>query len=445
MTTPRYILLILSLFMVYTQGMWERMLDNTSAIKMIAEVFIWMYLLLSVKYLKKETPGNIIFFVFLLFSMATSIINGSGLLAWLKYIRYFAYFYLIYITLFHTTISVNQWGLLLRIIVFLVLIQGLGAIYNVIILGQRVEGYVGLMSSLGGTTAATFPLLIISLAVLLYLFNKKQNNKVNLILLLCVLSAALVGYSSEKRAIFFTVPLFLIVIFIFALLHFAKSSAFYKRLGVLVIIILLFLPYYFWGIRKTAGVNYFLTGNETNIELLENALKYATNYEGSLSNEGLTTGRTGSTYQIIIKSTRNVSSFLFGQGYGLIKDESTTSDLGVMYGIVGLTRDIISGGWIVMLLTILIMLKVILTNISIKSNMTKAIRILILFVFLFTYLGYSSDFTVSLKINLIIVFIYVLINSPIHSEYLEYISIHYFGEIEREEDVPQYLINESAS
>src|SRR5690606_39346773 len=46
-----------------------------------------------------------------------------------------------------------------------------------VVLGKRIEGYVGLMSSLGGTTATIFPLLVAGLLTLYFLFNQRIKFK----------------------------------------------------------------------------------------------------------------------------------------------------------------------------------------------------------------------------------------------------------------------------
>ena len=426
MTLPRFVLLLICLFLVYTQGLWERMFDQSPVIKVVLEFSIWSYLLLSIKYFKKQAPAKFLFILYLIISLAAAILNGSAVIAWLKYIRYFGYFYLIFITLWNTPISQNQWRIIFNFSAFLILLQGLGAAYNIFLIDQRIEGYVGLMSSLGGTTAATFPLLIINLSAFLYLFMRYNSHRFNLILLFFVISAVLVSYSSGKRAIFFSVPLFMFVTIIVSAINIEGNKKFYRHLLILFTIILVSIPVYFYGIKTTRGVNYYLSGNETNKQLFESALEYAKSYETGTSRQGLAIGRTGSTIQIIRNSTISIGSFLFGQGYGRVKDEDTIERLGVSYGIVGITRDIISAGWLVMFLTVSIMIKVIMANRSIKSTVTKVIRIIILLVFLFTHIAYSSDFVVSLKISFMLLLISAFINSPLHCENLDAILDKYF-------------------
>ena len=155
------------------------------------------------------------------------------------------------------------------------------------------------------------------------------------------------------------------------------------------------------------------------IAIIREALYYAQNYETDISEYGHTIGRTNTTRQIINTTKKNIDSFLFGFGYGSIKEEDTQAKSGFGYGIVGFTRDIVSGGWIVMFLTILIFSKVILTNQSTNYKFTWVLRLIIFMVFVFTHFSYSSDFATSLKITYILAIICAFINSPSHSESLD--------------------------
>lgn len=426
MTLPRLLLLILSCFLVYTQGLWERVFDQNPIVKTLLESTIWIYLLLSVKYLIKKTPANLWFLAYLLFSLIIAVVNESGLNAWLKYIRYFAYFYLIYVTLWHTPVTRKQWKVLFNLIVFLVFLQALGAAYNIFVLRERIEGHVGLMSSIGGTTAATYPLFLLNLAIIIFFFHKNHNSEFIILMLIFCLTSFLVGYSSGKRAIYFTFPIFMALTSIISSYSLRKIAGAYKKLLSLVAIILILSPIYFFGIRSTSGVNYYLSGDESRLKVLSSAIEYALDYEEAQSSRGLSIGRSGSTLQVIRNSLENSTFFFAGQGYGKVKDENTISDLGVGYGIVGITRDIISAGWIVMLITGLIVIKVILTNWSAKSDLTNVLRIIILLLFLYTHITYSSDFVVSLKINIMLVLIFAFINSPMHIDSLRFVLDEYF-------------------
>lgn len=407
----RFVAFLAVMFMVYTQGIWERVLSSLSYVIIVIEIVIWVYLILSVQKYTKPAPGKLLMIIFIITSFTVGIANGSGIYAWLKYIRYFVYFYLIYWSLWNTRLDASQWRLLLKYIIFLIILQGVGAAYNIFILNQRVEGHVGIMSSIGGTTATIFPLFIMSVAIVAFFFARKQNISFYIILLLILIASVLVGYQSGKRAIFLVIPIFLFVSFLLSFYYLRKKSFFYKKALWFFGFILAVTPIYIFGITSSKGFNYFLSGFESNFEVLKVAINYTKDYESATSQYGETIGRQGTTGIIIENSRQNIQTFLLGYGFGMVKDEGVRFSIGIHYGIVGFTRDIVSGGWLVMILTFLVLRKVILTTHSFSFGGTKIMRLIIYLVLIFTHFGYSSDFVVSLKINLLLAILLIFINS----------------------------------
>jgi len=426
MSKHRFIWLLISMFMVYTQGLWERIFSLPSGTSLLVELPLWMYLLLSIKKVYKHTPVSNLIVLYIVFTFIASIINQTGYVDWAKYIRFFVYFYMIYASLWNSNIHYKQWLMILKFSVFTILIQGVGAAIDFFIFNQRIEGHVGLMSSIGGTTAATFPLMIVSSIAVVYIFARNLGRKSNLYLLFITISALFVGYGSGKRAIFFTIPFLLLIIVTLTFYYLRGNSNFYKKLISFSILIILVLPVYIYGITTSKGFNYGLSGRESNIEIIEEALFYAQNYESSIGSHGQTIGRTNTSLQVIDNSIASIPAFLFGNGFGSVKDEGTRSTLNIGYGIVGFIRDIISGGWIVMLLTLIIICKVILTNKSVDYLFTSMLRVVVIGIFVFTHFAYSSDFVVSLKINFLMIIFLIFINSPTNYIYLNLIINRYF-------------------
>jgi|LSQX01.2.fsa_nt_gb hypothetical protein len=426
MSKQRYIWLLISLFMVYTQGLWERLFSLPPGTTIMLELPLWTYFFLSFKKFLKPTPARLWIIIYILFAFFVSVANNTSIIELAKYIRFFLYFYLLYASLWNSRLSNKQWLTLLKFGIFLIIIQGLGSAFNIFVLGQRIEGHVGLMSTLGGTTASTFPLVIVSIITVLFLFARKQGRKFNWILLLIIISTVLVGYGSGKRAIFFTIPLFISITTLISFFYQKGNAVFYRKIIGIVLIAILSVPLYIFGMTTSKGFNYDLSGNENKLEVIITALSYAQEYEESTSQYGTTTGRSGTTLQVINDSFSSFDKFLFGYGFRSYKDESTAYAIGFTYGIVGFTRDIISGGWLVMLLTFIIISKIILTNKSYNYKFTRVLRLLIFAVFVFTHFGYSSDFVVSLKINYLLLILLVFINSPANSNYLNLAVERYF-------------------
>jgi hypothetical protein len=332
---------------------------------------------------------------------------------------------LIFQTLWNSQITNRQWLSILRFLVFLIILQGIGSLYNIIILNSRVEGQVGLMSSIGGTTASIFPLLVISVATVIFLFVYKHERRINFYLILCVISTALVGFASLKRAVYFYVPIFVLISLIISAIH-LKPKVYFNKILVIGVIILCTIPFYIHGVKNSGGISDKITDDDNIIEVVRKAVAYIEVYEHLTTEKGYTGGRTATTMRIVQKTTENIQVFFTGHGYGSVKEQRTLSSLEFVYGIVGITRDMVSGGWIIMILTIIIVSTVILRNRSTYYEFTQVVRLILLLIFLATHLTYSSDFTVSLKITFSLAILCVFINSPFHNAALNELISGYF-------------------
>jgi len=425
MSLQRQVWLYIALFMVYTQGFWERIFKLPPDTSLIVELPVWIYLLLSAKTFFRPVPGSIMVIGYVFISFLIGLINQSGLISWIKHIRFLLYFYLIFQTLWNSQITNRQWLSILRFLVFLIILQGIGSLYNIIILNSRVEGQVGLMSSIGGTTASIFPLLVISVATVIFLFVYKHERRINFYLILCVISTALVGFASLKRAVYFYVPIFVLISLIISAIH-LKPKVYFNKILVIGVIILCTIPFYIHGVKNSGGISDKITDDDNIIEVVRKAVAYIEVYEHLTTEKGYTGGRTATTMRIVQKTTENIQVFFTGHGYGSVKEQKTLSSLEFVYGIVGITRDMVSGGWIIMILTILIVSTVILRNRSAYYEFTQVVRLILLLIFLATHLTYSSDFTVSLKITFSLAILCVFINSPFHNAALNELISGYF-------------------
>jgi hypothetical protein len=408
-------LLFLVLFFVFTQGMWERILFFLPEVTYIVDIAVVGFLLFQFRFSTK-TPGQKGFLLYLLIAFVIGISNNDSPTEIFLYTRFVVYTFLIYVQLYQSNLEVQQWQRIFAFTFWLVVAQILGALYTLLILGEQVEGFVGLMSSNGGTTATVFPLLISSLVFLYYLFRSKMGMKQWLMLGLIFASVFMVAYASGKRGIYFTVPAFFIITILLSFRTLFSNGFFQKKLVGISIIGVLIFPFLIYGIVNSRGLNYSLSGNESYSEIIMNSFTFAEEYESATDQYGRTIGRSNTTAQILDKSLGDEQLFISGAGYGTTKEESTMLRLGYGYGIVGFTRDIVSAGWIYSIMTVVLISGIILRNRSYKLGITKVARRLILLIFLYTHLFYSSDLTVSLKINLVIVLLLALINSPVHKQ-----------------------------
>lgn len=408
----RLFLFKISLFFVFTQGLWERVFENNLGMAFL-EVSVILYIISSIKAIRINTPGFALLLGLLISSFFILLFAEGEAVSAIKYIRYLCYFYFIYNSLLNSLTSLEEWESIFKFLLILVILQGFGSAYTIFVIGEKVEGYVGLMSSLGGTTATIFPLLIVSL-VLFYIYNFRLNQTIPFLILL-VICSFLVSFSSGKRAIYYAVPIFIFLTFIISIiLNSDKKEVLRKALYVFIIIFLV-SPIYVLGIKKSHGLNYDLVGNETFGQIVTKSLAFAKEYESAESSEGLTVGRSNTSMQIVGKSLSSSNLFLFGKGFGVTKDESVREEYGFSYGIVGFTRDLLNGGWIFAIISALIFVRIILYDYWGSSDKVKILKIILLAIFVFTHFMYSSDFTVSLKISIIYAILCSFVSSCIYT------------------------------
>lgn len=407
----KFNLIILSIFLVYTQGLWERLLLAGDIIKYLIDAFLLLAVLINFKYSFK-VPGSKIFLWFLITIFVVSIGNSTNFIDTFLYIRYILFAYLIFHQFYITRLTVRQFKILLKIIYFSVLIQGIGAAFNLFVLGIRVEGYVGLMSSLGGTTATTFPLLVIVLVVLFFFLNTALNRKLLVSIVMLLASAFLVSFSSGKRGIYLLAPLMILIV-----IGLIGKNIKLKKLRQLVIGVISIVPIFFYGISNSRGFNYNLSGNESYGKIAKVSRDYTESYETATDQYGNSIGRSNSTLNIVDNSLKNNENFFFGHGFGMSKNESFLKTINVNYGIVGFTNTLVSGGWVFTVLFVVLMLRIILkTNYKIDRK-SRLILKTIAITFLITHLMYSSDYFVSLKLMFIVMLILAIVKSPFYLDY----------------------------
>src|SRR5690606_10198181 len=124
----------------------------------------------------------------------------------------------------------NKWSTILKLVIAMIVLQGVGALFNIFILGERVERYVGVMSTSGGTTATIFPMLITNILLIYYLFSSKLTRKKILLMGGMLFGVFLVGYSSGKRAIYFAIPAISLITFLLALTKLVNQKYFKKKI-----------------------------------------------------------------------------------------------------------------------------------------------------------------------------------------------------------------------
>ena len=411
MKLKRFLLYLIT-FLVYTQGFLERF-TPLPASGMI-EVGVWVLMLVSFR-----PKSGLVWMIIIFLSGLIAAIGTNTIIPYFKYLRYFFYFYVVYTALWNLHFTKTEFGRYIRFNVTMVLLQGIASIINLTFFG-RAEYNVGAMSSLGGTTATVFPLFIFTVLLVVYYFSSFPRKSWHLYILLMIASVFLMAYSSGKRAIFFYIPSFLIIISIICLFSIKRNRA-GRKLVYVAGLVVLFLPVFFWGITQAGGIGDSLSGNEDKTKVIRVAFEYAMFYEDSETSTGATTGRSNTTEVVVSQALASWEGWLKGNGFGTMKDEDEITQAGVGYGFVGFSKDVFSGGIIFASLVVAFFIFIIFhQNVKTKDGFSRIMRIAILLVFVVVHFTYSSNFTSSLKINMMLAPLLCFLNSVNYSHLKNY-------------------------
>lgn len=408
------------LFFVFTQGFWERYTPIPA--QPLLEALIIGITLLSYKSILNPICYKLLFVLSVGF--ICSIYTASSI-AYFKSIRFVLYFFFLYDIYRNTRFDVPQYLRLLKFLMWLVVLQGAASIIQIFIIGQRVEGYVGYMSSLGGSTATTFLVLVLSICMVILLYSNNQlSRKYIYEILLCIASAMLVGYSSGKRTIYFIAPA-MVVLAVFLTRRYIRHDRLMelrKKIGYIIIGTVILFPIYITGAISTQfKLSDRIKTSGDKMEILSGMIEYAMFYENSAHN-GNSTGRSGTTKNIVESAFNDTKYFFVGSGFASYKDEDAIKERNVIYGIVGFTRDVFSGGIIFAVLMSIWFMNVILYHDKTEQDpFSVTLRYMILFSFLFTHFAYSADYVTHLKLTSLLIVILPIINSKEYIHIKEYL------------------------
>lgn len=370
-------------------------------LKLLCEgiILIWFFLEVSKsrhEILLKAAPFAIAT-LYLLWTGIISLIFNESILEYYLYTRYFVLGFLIMLICFNTDSLELFMRSFLKSIDFYVIFQFVACLILFFSLG-RLERYVGTMSSSGGSLATVWP---ITFAPFFFLRFVVLGRRLDLFLLITLI---FMGYASGKRAVYFLIPLSILIISIFylgtGLLLKGKKSFLRIIYSVLFLFVFLLL-----GISGTESLS---QSNGFSLKSIATAISYAGEYSSQESViNGESIGRSGSTFNTINGLIEN-GDVVFGNGLKSLKGEIKFSKYEVGYGITGLIREIISLGFVGGLLYLLFFVSLFLRLRRLRFRMINFhydsdlfwIWILAgsgLIAIIITYVGYSRVFSQALN------------------------------------------------
>ena len=336
--------------------------------------------------------------IFLIWSVASAYANELNLMNAIKYSRYFTYFFLLYVI--SKTLPLNELKIsyIVNLLFCLVLIEIIVSVFNIFYYGV-FESRVGTLILMSGELGTIFPLTILAFLIAYYYIVKKNS-----IYIIIAFTLLLFGFSVGKRAIIVLFPVF----FLFntyqtqkllGSFNFTKSRIIIKS----IIILLVFSPFLYYLSINTyfGGVNN--SPSRSPKEIVYSNMTWAKQYTTNVK-AGYTTGRVATSTYLFMNMFSN-TDILFGHGPMSLYDEyergygSGFKKAGVLYGVVGWSRDYLSIGIaavIIMLwfsLVVLSRFKELIYQRHVISKNLKFLSVgglLSTYVFLFDYLFYSS-------------------------------------------------------
>jgi len=307
--------------------------------KFLSEVLIFLWLIYE---LPKPKPkyvfsSTIIFFgiLYLLWTSLITISDGDSLYEFYIYSRYFILSSMVMYISYNIHDFKRYTRFTLKAVDIFVLSQIISSVIFYFILG-RLERNVGTMATTGGSLATVWPLTFAPYYFLRFVIKGQKKDIVFLA------GLVFIGFASGKRAVYFFIPLSLIIIYY----GFLGSKIFLKnkkaRRRILFSAMFLFLVL----LLGISGTESLAQGNGFSLKALKSAFNYAGEYSTNESVvNGESTGRTGSTLNTFNALWADGNTF-FGNGLTTLKGEITYRRYNVGYGVTGLMRELISIGLI---------------------------------------------------------------------------------------------------
>ena len=316
--------------------------------KFLSEALIILWLLYELKKSKFIFSKSIRLyaFLYLLWTGLVALIYGESIYEFYLYTRYFILSFMLLYVSYNIYDYKKYTSFTLKTIDLFVLIQIIASVFLFFTVG-RLERNVGTMSTTGGSLATVWPLTFAPYYFLRFVVKGRWKD------IGFVTGLVFIGFASGKRAVYFLIPLSLIIIYYI----FLGSKIFMKKKGirrrVLFSVSVLFLVL----LLGISGTESLAQGNGFSLESLNSAFNYAGEYstkENVMNGESI--GRTSSTLSTFNALWMDSNAF-FGNGLNTLKGEITYSRYNVGYGVTGLIRELISVGLIGGILYILFYIK----------------------------------------------------------------------------------------
>jgi hypothetical protein len=378
------------------------------SVENLYKIFVLLFTVyISLRYNSLQNFDNksfisiILFFVFSVFFLLSGLLNNNRFFLMFsqfsKYLIPFLFFFIL-----KRQSKYEEWRLELISKLFLILITiQIGLSVLKYILFSSMEAIVGSISYIGGAAATVLPILGF---IILWSSKKgrfKRNDWIFLIGLLFI------GFASMKRAIWFILPIILLLFFNYV----PKVKLRKKQFALIFIMLLLF----YFGVRLNVTLNpdHKVLGRFD----LDYTLNYASDYSYGKDHSGdrtLGKGRVGATLLLFTDffegnfEIRDLVGYGFDQIYTKTSKEFTkTSDFGVSAkgSLTGIYQGFISYGYLGTIVLVFFVISLIST---IKE---RRIRNVLLGIFIWEYFFYTGIIFLAPSMSVMLIFLVFYLNS----------------------------------
>jgi hypothetical protein len=291
----------------------------------------------------KPPPGLLLVVLYTLWSILASIYNDGGLIRGLLLSRCLIIGYLVMWAVWKSNLNEVQFKTINKYIFIIFFVQVFVALYEIFFIG-RTEAMVGTISSGGGGAATTFPMFAFAFMFAFFIYSRR------FVYLLAGSSFMIVGYASGKLGIYYLIPILALIGFLlfFRLerINVSKKRVMVWMVGAIIIIlaIVILLPY---ASHRTERLSLENTSLQERIFIFWEYTRQSETRD--LDRQSTTGSRIGTSLRVIEETfSRNITVFLFGQGFTAVSETSGRDrfgEYGISYGITGWTYDALSIGW----------------------------------------------------------------------------------------------------
>lgn len=392
----------------------------------------------------KPAPGFLFIWFYVGWSLAASIYHDEGLLRGLLYPRFLIVSYLAFWVVWDSRFTRRQLLGLTTVVFALFFLQVAAALYYWLVLGQKIEAVVGTMGYGAGGIATTFPVFAFACMLAFFLYYNKP------IFLIGGFSFFVVSHASGKLAVYYFIPLTLVLgLILYALAEGLPSAL--RRSRVVVLLVACALPFLVSLLSHTERVENLQS--ETGLHNKIAAFVHYTRRMTLESRSWYTTTRLRTSRRVIEETfQREPTVFLFGQGTHVFlatsgqADEGAYDKYGIIYGIVGWCKDALAVGWPAMFAHVGFFAYLFYLSLRNRSGgdlepYGKALRLIVQLgfcLFLLEYFTYSTTFTVAGWLSSVYLYFLAVTLAPQYQETFRLPSPISFSPAERTEYRPRH-------